>query len=148
MSVPVKYLKVKTSTIPNAGKGLYVLADVPKGHIIIEYTGRRTTWALVEDDADNPYIYHIDDDNVIDAKKHLKSLGRYANDAAGFQKIKGITNNAEYYEEDKRVYIRAKKNIPAGSEVLVSYGKEYWKQSKENMKIDAQQKKQAGNKKK
>lgn len=141
MSLPPKHLKVKKSTIPNSGNGLFVTVDVSKGSIITEYMGRRTTWAAVEDDTDNAYIYHIDDNNVIDAKNDLASFGRYANDAAGFQRIPGIRNNAEYYEEDKRVFLRAKKNISAGCEVLVAYGREYWKQARANIRIEAQQKK-------
>lgn len=143
MSVPAKHLKVKVSTIPNSGKGLFVMIDVPRGAIITEYVGRRTTWADVEENADNPYIYYIDDNNVIDAQKDIKSFGRYANDAAGFIKIPGVRNNSVYYEEDNRVFIKASKDITAGSEVLVPYGKDYWKQAKENIKIDQQLKKKS-----
>ncbi len=103
------------------------------------------TWAEVEDDADNPYIYFIDEQNVIDASKDLKSLGRYANDAAGLTRVPGLKNNAEYYEEGNRVYIKAKTAIPAGSEIFVSYGKDYWKQVRENIKLDTAAKKKPGN---
>ena len=136
MSLSAKNLKVKTSTIPNSGKGLFVTVDVPKGAIITEYIGDRTTWSHVEDDADNPYIYYIDDDNVIDASNNLDSFGRYANDAAGLTKITGLKNNAEYEEKDNRVFIKAKYNIPAGAEIFVAYGKDYWKQVRENIELD------------
>lgn len=136
MSVSAKYLKIKASTIPEAGKGLFTLVDLPKGAVIIEYIGRRTTWADVENDADNGYIYFIDEQNIIDASKDLKSLGRYANDAAGLTRVKGLKNNAEYYEEDNCVFIKAKAHIPAGSEIFVSYGRDYWKQIRDNIKID------------
>ncbi len=143
MSLPPKHLKVKTSTIPQSGKGLFTAIDVPKGTIITEYVGRRATWAEVEDDADNPYIYFIDENNIIDAAKDLKSLGRYANDAAGLTRVNGLKNNAEYYEEDNRVYIKAKILIPAGSEIFVSYGRDYWKQVRENIKLDTAVKKKS-----
>ncbi|MCH5682912.1 SET domain-containing protein [Niabella sp. W65] len=145
MSLPAKHLEVKTSTIPQSGKGLFTAVDVPKGAVITEYIGRRATWAEVEDDADNPYIYFIDEQNVIDASKDLKSLGRYANDAAGLTRVPGLKNNAEYYEEGNRVYIKAKTAIPAGSEIFVSYGKDYWKQVRENIKLDTAAKKKPGN---
>ncbi|MCH5716735.1 SET domain-containing protein [Niabella hibiscisoli] len=141
MSLPPKHLKVKTSTIPQSGKGLFTAVDVAKGTVITEYIGRRATWAEVEDDADNPYIYFIDEQNIIDASKDLKSLGRYANDAAGLTRVTGLKNNAEYYEEDNRVYIKAKTPIPAGSEIFVSYGRDYWKQVRENIKLDTAAKK-------
>lgn len=145
MSLPAKHLKVKTSTIPQSGKGLFTAIDVPKGTVITEYIGRRATWADVEDDADNPYIYFIDEQNVIDASKDLKSLGRYANDAAGLTRVPGLKNNAEYYEEDNRVYIKAKAPIPAGSEIFVSYGKDYWNQVRDNIKLDTAAKKKGDN---
>ncbi|HMR83015.1 MAG TPA: SET domain-containing protein [Niabella sp.] len=143
MCLPAKHLKVKTSTIPQSGKGLFVAVDVPRGAMITEYVGRRATWADVEDDADNPYIYYIDDDNVIDASNDLKSFGRYANDAAGLTRVPGLKNNAEYEEEGHRVFIKAKAPIAAGSEVFVAYGKDYWKQVRENIKIDVARKKKA-----
>lgn len=145
MSLPAKHLKVKTSTIPQSGKGLFTAIDVPKGTVITEYIGRRATWADVEDDADNPYIYFIDEQNVIDASNDLKSLGRYANDAAGLTRVPGLKNNAEYYEEDNRVYIKAKAPIPAGSEIFVSYGKDYWNQVRDNIKLDTAAKKKGNN---
>ncbi|WP_346237673.1 SET domain-containing protein [Niabella insulamsoli] len=140
MSLPAKHLKVKTSTIPQSGKGLFITVDVAKGMIITEYIGRRAKWSEVEDDADNPYIYYIDDDNVIDASKDVKSFGRYANDAAGLTRVKGLKNNAEYHEEANRVFIRAKTDIPAGSEIFVSYGRDYWRQVRDNIMLDAAEK--------
>ncbi len=41
MSLPAKHLEVKTSTIPQSGKGLFTAVDVPKGAVITEYIGRR-----------------------------------------------------------------------------------------------------------
>ncbi|MFT4092187.1 MAG: SET domain-containing protein [Niabella sp.] len=146
MSLPAKFLEIKTSTLPNAGKGLFVTVAVPKGSLIVEYLGRKTNWADVENDADNGYIYHIDDNNVIDASKNLKSFGRYANDAAGLSKLRGVKNNAVYHEEGTRVFIKATRDIAAGSEIFVAYGKDYWKQLKENIKIDAANKKAKGSK--
>ncbi|HRN46431.1 MAG TPA: SET domain-containing protein-lysine N-methyltransferase [Niabella sp.] len=129
-------LKVKTSTLPKAGKGLFAKIDFSKGAIVAEYEGRLCKWKDVEDDVDNGYIYHINDSTVIDAAESVHTFGRYANDAAGFQKIEGVKNNAKYVEDGKRVYIMATKKIYAGNEVFVSYGRLYWKQVRENKKID------------
>lgn len=131
-----KTLKVKTSTMPNAGKGLFAKSDFVRGAIVAEYEGRVCKWKDVEDDVDNGYIYHINDSTVIDAAESMHTFGRYANDAAGFQKIEGVKNNAKYVEEGKRVFIMATKKIYAGNEVFVSYGRLYWKQVRENIKID------------
>jgi len=37
-------------------------------------------------------------------------------------------------EDDNKVYIEAFRNIEPGSEILVSYGKEYWDVVRENLK--------------
>ena len=37
-------LKVKKSTLPGAGKGLFTLNDIDKGEIVCEYEGERITW--------------------------------------------------------------------------------------------------------
>jgi SET domain-containing protein len=132
-----KDLSVKTSTLPNAGKGLFTNVFIPKGTRIVEYKGKRTTWKIASKDVDNGYIFHIDDEHVLDAKNYKSSHARYANDAAGLSRIKGLNNNAEYtIEDDNRVYIDAKKDIPAGSEIFVSYSKEYWDVIRANIKID------------
>jgi len=133
MALLEQQLFVQPSTIPGAGQGLFTRSFIPKGTRIVEYKGKITTW----EDADhqeglNPYIYFVNDDHVIDALKRKKSLARYANDARGLKRIKGITNNAEYVEEGTKVYIEATRDIPAGGEILVSYGKEYWDTLKKN----------------
>ena len=51
-------------------------------------------------------------------------LARYANDAKGLGR--GLLNNCKYVEDKGRVFIVAIKDIPAGAELLISYGKEYW----------------------
>jgi SET domain-containing protein len=75
---------------------------------------------------------------VIDAKPLPKTFGRYANDADGLKKIKSIKNNARYVIDDFRVYIEAVKDIPAGGEILVRYGKEYWDVIRHNMKVHSE----------
>ncbi|MFT4062796.1 MAG: SET domain-containing protein-lysine N-methyltransferase [Edaphocola sp.] len=131
--VSPKNLFIKESTIPGAGLGLFTSINIEKGTRIIRYTGRESTWAAADhQDGLNAYIYFMDEDFVIDASKRKKSLGRYANDARGLTRIKGIANNSIYVEDGRKVYIEASKNIAAGSEILVSYGAEYWKVLKKN----------------
>lgn len=128
-----KHLFVKESTIPGAGQGLFTDIDIPKGTRIIQYTGRVSTWEKADhQEGLNAYIYYMNDNIVIDASKRKKSLGRYANDARGFKKITGMLNNSVYEEEGEKVFIISTKAIPAGSEIFVSYGKEYWQVIKKN----------------
>ena len=131
-----KHLFIKESTIPGAGKGLFTKIDIEKGTRVVEYKGRRTVWKDVKDRHDNYYIYSINRNNVIDAERTLSALARYANDAKGLTRIKGITNNGVYVNEGKRVFLETIKNIPAGGEILVDYTKEYWDVMKSNLKAD------------
>ncbi len=141
MALPEKYLVVKKSSLPGAGKGLFTKKSIPKGAEIIEYKGRIGKWKNIEKDpGENKYIFYVKRDHVIDAKPFKKALARYANDARGLKKIKGLVNNANYVEKGLKVFIKAKKNIPAGSEILVDYGKEYWDVIRYNKKIDDQNK--------
>ena len=132
MALLEKQLEVKESTIPGAGKGLFTKTLIPKGTRIVEYKGRLTTWKEVEDDYKNGYIYSINSKDVIDAKTFKKALGRYANDANGLGKKKGLSNNSEYVADGLKIYIESVKDIPAGGEILVSYGKEYWGVTRKN----------------
>lgn len=128
-----KQLFVQESTIPGAGQGLFTREAIPKGTRIIQYTGRVSTWENADhQEGLNAYIYYMSDENVIDASKRKKSLGRYANDARGMKKIKGVLNNCVYVEEGLKVFIESTKPILAGGEILVSYGKEYWEVIKKN----------------
>ena len=143
MALLEKQLVIKRSKIPGAGKGLFTKQFIPKGTRILEYKGRITTWKdVVNGKKFNGYVYYVNRNHVIDAMSRLKSLGRYANDARGITKVKGITNNSRYVQEwDKKVFIEAVKDIPAHSEILVSYGKEYWQVIRDNRKILEKEKK-------
>jgi SET domain-containing protein len=140
MALLEKSLIVKKSTIPGAGDGLFTKAFIPKGTRIVEYTGKICTWKEVNhDEGRNGYIYYVKRYHVIDARFHEKSMARYANDAQGLTRIKGINNNCEYNIEGLRVFIDAKKDIPAGTEILVDYGREYWSVIRYNNRLTAKE---------
>ena len=142
MALLEKQLVVKRSTLPGAGNGLFTKKAIPKGTRIVEYKGRISSWKDSDHrNGDNGYIYYVKRYHVIDALPYKKALARYANDARGMSKVKGINNNAEYVEDGLRVYIQAKKDIPANSEIFVGYGKEYWDVIRSNGKLAEQAKK-------
>lgn len=142
MTISPKSLAVKTSTIPGSGKGLFTKKFIPAGTRIIEYTGNVTAWKDADhEDGDNAYIYFVKRSYVIDARPDKKSLARYANDAKGLTRVKGITNNCEYVEDGNRVFIHSKRDIAAGAEILVPYGPEYWQVIRYNKKLSADNKK-------
>lgn len=142
MALLEKQLYIKKSTLPNAGKGLFTKKFIPKGARIVEYKGKVTTWKEVDhEDGTNGYIYYVKRYHVLDARKHTKALARYANDAAGLVKVKGIRNNCAYESEGLRVFIEAIQDIPAGSELFVHYGKEYWQVIRYNERLRKQEEK-------
>lgn len=141
MALLEKKVAVKRSSLPNAGKGLFAKEFIPRNTLIVEYKGKITTWKEVDShDGNNGYIYYVKRNHVIDASRHRSALARYANDAKGLQRVKGLHNNAEYTEIGLKAYIRSTKDIPAGAEILVDYGKEYWDVIRHNMKVDEQRK--------
>jgi uncharacterized protein len=136
MALLEKQLFVKRSTIPESGKGLFTKKFIPKGTRIVEYKGRISRWKDVKDeDGKNGYIFYVNRNHVIDGKPYKKALARYANDARGLVKIKGVSNNSDYIIDGKKAYIESKKDIPAGAEILVDYGKDYWKVIRDNLKL-------------
>lgn len=129
-----KHLIVKRSKIPGAGKGLFTKKFIEKGTRIVQYKGKNTVWKAIQQQEFNGYVYYIKRDLVIDARNYTKTFGRYANDAKGINKLKKLNNNSHYVEDGQKVFIEALKDINAGEEILVSYGKEYWDAVKYNKK--------------
>jgi len=130
-------LLVKESNLPGSGKGLFTKIFIPKGTRIIEYKGKITTWKDADhQDGANGYIYFVTKNHVVDSRPHEHELARFVNDARGLTRVKGVTNNCEYVEEGMRIYIEATKNIPAGTELFVGYGKEYWDVIRANYKLE------------
>lgn len=126
-------LIVKRSTLKGAGKGLFTTRAIPRGRKIVEYKGKVTTWKAAKDvEGFNAYIYYVNRYHVIDAAAATEALARYANDARGLVRTAGLRNNCIYRIEGLRVFIYSMSDIPAGSELLVGYGKEYWDIIREN----------------
>ena len=143
-----KHLFVKKSTLPNAGKGLFTKVAIPKGSLIVEYKGKISEWKDVKDeDGKNGYIFYVKRYHVINALPTPQHLARYANDAKGLTRIKGIKNNCDYITKGLKAYIEAKRDIPAKSEIFVDYGPDYWKTIRENIKLDQLAKKKKSTKK-
>ena len=99
------------------GLGLFSLEDIPKGGLIIEYTGER----ISNEEADRRggrYLFAVTDELVIDGKGR-ENVSRYINHACE------PNAEAQHDESDDRIYIRAIKKIKAGEEITYNYGKEY-----------------------
>ena len=146
MALLEKYLFTKKSTLPGAGKGLFTKAFIPKGTRIVEYKGEILTWKEVEKMPDhrNGYVFYFTLKHVIDAWKTTRSVAHYANDARGISRVPEIRNNADYVTEGKRCFIEALRDLPAGTEILVDYGKEYWQVIRSNIREEQTKARKAG----
>lgn len=129
-----KVVKIKKSQLPKAGNGLYALKEFRRGDIVCEYEGEVVTWAECEkrsDDGHEGYVFFFSKNRCIDAYFTPWAFGRYANDARGIGRVAGLRNNAQYEIKmrngEKRVFIVATMTIPAGAEVFVHYGDDYWR---------------------
>jgi hypothetical protein len=128
---------IKTSTIPGAGKGLFTNKPFKKGERVIEYKGEIIDWKeyekRVKEDKDG-YLFYINKKLCIDAFATPQHKARFANDAMGLTRVKGLKNNSSYEIVGEQCFIIADKDIAAGEEILVSYTKEYWDCIRYNIK--------------
>jgi SET domain-containing protein len=107
-------LKVKRSS---AGMGLFAGADIPKGACVIEYIGRELSkdeWYTVK----SKYLFEVTKQKTIDGSPRW-NLARYINHSC--------KPNCEPEIHRARVYIRAKRAIKAGEELVYNYGPDYFR---------------------
>lgn len=102
------------------GKGVFARLDIAQGETIIEYVGEVISWQTAQDrhphDPQNPhhtFYFHIDEHRVIDAK-FGGNASRWINHACD--------PNCEADEQDGRIFIKALRDIPAGTELHYDYG--------------------------
>lgn len=102
------------------GKGVFAKRDLHKGELIFEYKGELITWeeALRRHPHDpsqpnHTFYFHIDDGHVIDG-------GRKGNSARWINH--SCRPNCEAEQDGQRVFVYARKAIPAGRELFYDYG--------------------------
>lgn len=127
-----KYLYVKKSGLGGAGKGLFTRKAIPKGKCITEYKGHIQTWKKsLDQPGDNAYFFYITAKAVINPLLGKKTRAHFANDADGFTRSNAHRNNAEYLTDGNRCFIYSTRPIERFGEILVDYGRDYWKVRKE-----------------
>lgn len=130
-------LLVKRSKLPGAGKGLFTTRAIRKDSKVIEYRGeiigqkeyRRRTRR-----EEDHYLFYHSRNRCIDAMHTPQYKARYANDAAGLVKVKGLRNNSDYMIFGKKCFIVAARDIKAGEEIFVNYTAHYWKSMRNRLK--------------
>ena len=102
------------------GKGMFALAPLAAGEVVIEYTGEVITWREAlrrhphdASDPDHTFYFHIDEKHVIDAKVGGNSA-RWINHACD--------PNCEADEQHGRIFITALRDIAPGEELAYNYG--------------------------
>lgn len=122
------YLYLKTSQIPNAGKGLFTAIDINKGEIISVFKGEILTDRQIDIRVKNNkdrYFIQMLDGTIMDSM-NVKCFAKYANDAKGSLDSALKNNSRIAVSDDDEVCIIATRNIKAGEEIFCGYGKEYW----------------------
>jgi len=125
-------VKIKKSTIPGAGMGLFATKEFRSREKICDYGGKLMSKEM-SDKIDSGYAVGVSDGKVRDSASTQAGIGRYANTCRTKNKrekdCKG--NNAELVESSmgRRVHLETidNKRIKKGDEVLVRYGRGYWK---------------------
>ncbi|MES2838135.1 MAG: SET domain-containing protein [Bacteroidota bacterium] len=122
------YLYLKTSQIPNAGKGLFTAIDINKGEIISVFKGEilsdRQIDIRVKNNKDRYFIQMLD--GTIMDSMNVKCFAKYANDAKGSLDSSLKNNSRIAVSDDDEVCIIATRNIKEGEEIFCGYGKGYW----------------------
>jgi hypothetical protein len=114
-------LRIKTSTIPLAGRGLFAERDFAAGEHIADYTG--DLLRLRRDSDGGQYALALNSREAIDAARTNTAPGRSANDPRG----SGQRPNSEFVINTLRRTgrLRATRAIQRGAEIFVSYGNSY-----------------------
>ena len=112
-------IEVGRSTIRGAGRGLFSTIRIPKAAVIGEYTGRVTS----QEDTYNPYwSMNTSRGHMIDASTSRRTCVVRLINHSTILLANCITR--ELYA-DGRVFLVAKRSIPAGSELFLNYGCNY-----------------------
>ena len=117
-------LRIKASTIPNAGLGLFAARPLPKGHFV-DYTGDRVP--LDSDSDGGVYFLEVKRGEAIDAARTNAGEGRWVNDPRGTDrdanaKFKPVTVNGV-----RIAGVETTRPVAKGEEILVKYGAGYWR---------------------
>jgi hypothetical protein len=126
-------VRVKKSTLPRVGRGLFAASrDLPAGHRI-PYTGDEIE--LTQEKQGGPYVLQTKVGAGIDAARRNAGLGRWLNDPRGGKDENGrpLQANCEFVVHTppgsrQRVgAVRTLRVLKSGEELLVKYGEDYWR---------------------
>lgn len=97
------------------GLGLFTVQPIPANKRIIEYIGPVIS-AEEADKSRGKYLFELDEKRAIDGRAR-SNTARYINHSC--------RPNAKAYTSGRRIWIWSVRNIKAGEEITIDYGKEY-----------------------
>lgn len=112
MSKGNRSFAVKRTT---TGLGLFTLQPIPAHKRIIEYLGPIISGEEA-DQSRSKYLFELDEKRAIDGSSR-SNTARYINHSC--------RPNAKAYTSGRRIWIWSLKNIKAGEQITIDYGKEY-----------------------
>lgn len=126
----ISHLKIKDSTIPDAGKGLFCYYPghdgvvFPKGKWIIPYNGDELTRSqLIQrygETSTKPYVLQVSADRFLDAATYRSVASLINHDHEEHANCKFELN-----PQVKKIWVRATKNIKDGDELTIDYSASY-----------------------
>src|ERR1051325_2520543 len=99
------------------GLGVFATRPIRKNAYIVEYLGPLLTNAQCDARRDNRYWFEVNSRWTIDGAAR-SNLARYINHSC--------PPNAEPMIRDRRIWIKATRNIEPGTEITYDYGKDHW----------------------
>lgn len=127
----LKQVRIRPSTIPNAGKGIFAVHrpgtpppanDIVfrKGDTIIEYAGEKVTRQQIDARyGDYTAPYGLGERGKFEDGACVRGVGTMANSASR------KNCNAEFRFQNGRFVLKARKTIKTGAEILCDYGNAY-----------------------
>ena len=119
-SKTIKRLLHKNTAVKRGahGLGLFATGPVKKGEVVAEYWGPVVTEDVLKRSR-GKYFFELSNDLAIDGKDR-RNVARYINHSCH--------PNCEPDENvrQKRIFIKARRNIREGEEFGYDYGREYW----------------------
>lgn len=100
------------------GRGVFAAQDLPKGTLLIEYTGKRITSEEADekygdDESPHTFLFLLNNDMVVDAN--------YGGNSSRFINHSCSPNCEPFEDEDERLWFETKKDIKKGEELTWDY---------------------------
>ncbi|TYZ66092.1 hypothetical protein PybrP1_013016 [[Pythium] brassicae (nom. inval.)] len=117
-------LQVQPSRLLNAGRGLFATRAFAQGSVVCVYTGEVLESARAWKLADKTYLMKLGGGRYVDARRCPRVLARYMNDCRG--RLGGFNVTLDKRPSEGRALVVALRDIAAGEELFVDYGRLYW----------------------